>query len=270
VFVDSDGMARSLLGKRHADTFEQNHRLGEILIRHVTHPERHREEYRSMSNVPSKPSDKRAAIDAFLAKARTPAARGRLVFAIDATGSRQATWDTACQLQGEMFQEVATVGGLDIQLIYYRGLRECSASRWVSDAQTLAGLMEGINCQVGHTQIGRVLDHARKENIRQKVAAMVFVGDCCEEEPADLYAAARELEVPVFLFQEGDDPTATKVFREIAQLTKGAHCRFDPGSARQLAELLRAVAVYAAGGRQALLASGNAGALKLLEEIKEG
>jgi hypothetical protein len=107
-----------------------------------------------MSNVPSKPSDKRAAIDAFLAKARTPAARGRLVFAIDATGSRQATWDTACQLQGEMFQEVATVGGLDIQLIYYRGLRECSASRWVSDAQTLAGLMEGINCQVGHTQIG--------------------------------------------------------------------------------------------------------------------
>ena len=227
-----------------------------------------------MSNVPSKPSDKRAAIDAFLAKVRTQAAgvapgtRGRLVFAIDATGSRQATWDTACQLQGEMFQEVATVGGLDIQLIYYRGLRECSASRWVSDARTLAGLMEGINCQVGHTQIGRVLDHARKENIRQKVAAMVFVGDFCEEEPADLYAAARGLTVPVFAFQEGDDPIATKVFREIARLTGGAHCRFDPGSARQLGELLRAVAVYAAGGQQALLASGNAGALKLLEQLK--
>lgn len=226
-----------------------------------------------MSNVPLKPSDKRAAIDAFLAEVRTPASvargtRGRLVFAIDATGSRQATWDTACHLQGEMFQEVAAIGGLDIQLVYYRGLRECSHSRWVSDARALAGLMEGIDCQVGHTQIGRVLAHARKESNRETVAAMVFVGDCVEEEPADLYATARELRVPVFLFQEGDNPIATKVFSEIARLTGGAHCLFDPGSAKQLAELLCAVATYAAGGKQALLQSGNVGAVRLLEQLK--
>jgi hypothetical protein len=36
------------------------------------------------------------------------------------------------------------------------------------------------------------------------------------ETPADLYAAARELGLPVFLFQEGDDSEATRVFREIA------------------------------------------------------
>ena len=93
----------------------------------------------------------------------------------------------------------------------------------------------------------------------------MFVGDAMEETPADLYAAARELGLPVFLFQEGDDSEATRVFREIARLTKGAHCRFDPGSGKT-GRLLRAVATYAAGGRQALLASGNAGALKLLEQ----
>ncbi len=97
---------------------------------------------------------------------------------------------------------------------------------------------------------------------------MVFIGDCVEEEPAGLYAAARELKIPTFVFQEGDDPIATKVLREIARLTKGAHCPFDQGSAKQLSELLRAVARYVAGGKQALLQSGSASAVKLLEQLK--
>ena len=226
-----------------------------------------------MTNVPSPPSDKRAAIDAFLEKPRAPAnevasdTRGRLIFAIDATGSREPTWDIACQLQGEMFQEVAMSGGLDVQLVYHRA-RECRASRWVSDGRALAGLMEKIDCRTGHTQIGKILNHAQRENARQKVAALVFVGDCVEEEPADLYAAARELAVPAsFVFQEGDDPMVTEVFHEMARLTKGAHCRFDPGSARQLAELQRAVAVYAVGGREALLANKTATAEKLLLQL---
>ena len=78
-----------------------------------------------------------------------------------------------------------------------------------------------------------------------------------EEDVDRLCARAGELAllgVPVFLFQEGGDETAGRAFREIARLTKGAFCRFDPGSARQLRDLLTAVAVYAAGGRKALLA----------------
>jgi hypothetical protein len=191
-----------------------------------------------------------------------------LIFAIDATGSRQPTWDIACQLQSQMFEEVAAIGGLDIQLVYYRGLRECVSSRWIADARTLGGLMEKINCRTGMTQIGRVLAHAGAENARQRVQALVFVGDAMEETPADLYDAARGLGLPAFLFQEGDDPEATRTFHEIARLTGGAHCRFDPGSARQLGELLRAVAAFVAGGVKALAASGNVGALKLLEQLK--
>lgn len=225
-----------------------------------------------MPNDLSSPTSRRAAIDAFLKEHSTlasvmPGTRGRLIFALDATASRQETWDTACRLQGDMFQ--AAIGALDIQLVFYRGLRECVSSRWISDGPTLAGLMEKIECRTGHTQIGRVLSHARQENNRQSVQALVFVGDCVEEDPADLYAVARELGLPAFLFQEGDDPVAAQIFRELARLTKGAYCRFDPGAARELGELLRAVAAYAAGGLKALSdLSGNTSAIKLLQQIR--
>jgi hypothetical protein len=230
---------------------------------------------RRSHSLPSLPTDRRAAIDAFLEKLHTPTTvapgmRGRLAFALDATGSRERTWDLACQLQAEMFEEVARLGGLDIQLIYYRGRHECRASYWVSDGKTLANLMMKIRCISGQTQIGRVLEHARKVNDEQKLRAVVLVGDCVEEQPADLYVIADELgkrDVPVLVFQEGDDRIATDVFLEIARRTKGAHCHFDPSSANELAELLRAAARYASGGLKALSASQNASAVKLLQQL---
>jgi hypothetical protein len=220
----------------------------------------------------------RAEIDAFLRRARAlsavnpPGGRGRLVFALDATMSRQPTWDIACSLQADMFRETAAIGGLDVQLVYYRGMTECRASRWVSDAKELAALMEKIDCRGGHTQIGRVLAHARSEGAKQKVRALVFVGDAMEEKLDDLCATAGELGllgVPAFLFQEGDDPVTTNAFRELARLTNGAYCRFSPGSARELAELLRAVAAYAAGGYAALAAAPRTTAsARLLAQLK--
>ena len=44
--------------------------------------------------------------------------RPRVIFALDATASREATWDLASQLQSKMFEEAA---GLEVQLLYYRG-----------------------------------------------------------------------------------------------------------------------------------------------------
>lgn len=200
-------------------------------------------------------------VAAFVAKARAlkPLAgtgeRGRLIFALDATMSRQPTWDAACQLQAEMFKETAAIGGLDVQLVYFRGFGECRASKWVGDPSDLANLMTRIDCRGGHTQICKVLKHARKEAAKKKVHALVYVGDCMEENIDDLAALAGELgllHVPVFLFQEGREPIAQRAFKEIARLTRGAWCPFDLGAAHQLRELLSAVAMYAAGGRAAL------------------
>ncbi|KAB2878212.1 MAG: VWA domain-containing protein, partial [Pseudorhodoplanes sp.] len=210
---------------------------------------------------PPAAASSRREIDEFLSRVQTlapPVAagqRGRLIFALDATMSRQPTWDSACRLQADMFQEAAAIGGLDVQLVYFRGLRECRASAWVSDPARLSGLMETIDCRGGHTQIGRVLAHARNETQRAKVHALVYVGDAMEEAIDDLCAPAGELGllgIPVFMFQEGDDAIAGRAFREIARLSHGAYCRFAPGAAHELAELLRAAAAYAAGGMKAL------------------
>jgi hypothetical protein len=225
-------------------------------------------------------SSSRADIDAFLkqVKSREPSVtgggRGRLIFALDATMSRQPMWDTACRLQGDMFKETAAIGGLDVQLLYYRGLAECRASRWVSDARQLGGLMEKIDCRGGHTQIRKILAHTKSESQPRKVQALVFVGDAMEEKIDDLCAAAGELGllgVPAFVFQEGHDPVAEQAFREIARLSRGAYCRFDISAAHELAELLRAVAAYAAGGLKALAdleARHNSGAVKLLAQLR--
>jgi hypothetical protein len=217
-------------------------------------------------------------IAAFVAKARAMSphaagAKGRLVFALDATMSRQPTWDMACTLQADMFREAAAIGSLDIRLVYYRGLNECRASSWISEPAQLARLMSGIACQGGNTQIGKVLSEARREAVASGVRAVVFVGDAMEESVDNLCAKAGELgllKVPVFMFQEGHDDVAEQAFREIARLTGGAWCRFDPGAAAQLRELLRAAAAYAAGGREALLrlSRTRGGAAQLIGQMK--
>jgi hypothetical protein len=217
-------------------------------------------------------------IAAFVAKARAMSphadgARGRLVFALDATMSRQPTWDMACALQSDMFREAASLGSLDIRLVYYRGLNECRASGWISDSAHLAKLMSKIDCRGGNTQIGKVLSEARREAVASGVRAVVFVGDAMEENVDALCAKAGELgllKVPVFMFQEGHDAAVEDAFREIARLTGGAWCKFDPGAAAQLRELLRAAAAYAAGGRAALkrLSARESGAAKLLGQMK--
>ena len=183
------------------------------------------------------------------------AERGRLMFAMDATASREPTWDRACQIQGEMFTETAALGGLEIQLCYYRGFGEFEASPWLCSADALLERMTSVSCRGGYTQIEKVLRQAIGQTRQKKVQALVFVGDCMEEDVDRLCHLAGELGmlgVPAFLFHEGNEPVAQRAFREIARLTRGAYCAFDANSAGQLRDLLSAVAVYAAGGQQAL------------------
>jgi hypothetical protein len=199
-------------------------------------------------------------IDDFVKLARTVAAAkgpetGRLILALDATMSRQPTWDLACRLQGEMFDAAGKAGSLAVQLAYFRGLSECRSSAFVRDTGALKSLMTRIDCRAGHTQIGKILSHTLKETARRKVDALVYIGDAFEEEIDTLAEQAGRLGlrgVPVFVFQEGANGTAEAAFREIARLSKGAWFRFDRSAAAKLAKLLASVAVFAAGGLRAL------------------
>ncbi|WP_426612919.1 VWA domain-containing protein [Bradyrhizobium sp. McL0616] len=230
--------------------------------------------------LPAQPSPRVAAL---MQKMRSN--RGRLIFALDATASREATWDTAAQLQAGMFEEAAKIGGLDVQLVYFRGTDEVRHSAWSSDAHELMRSMGLIKCMAGTTKIARVIRHIRKEHEREKIGAAIFIGDAVEEHPCELYDAAAGLGVPIFLFQEGDGEVVyldqhgeisvrsppqkvDQVFREIARLSGGAYGKFDAGAARQLGELLRAVAAFATGGMTALASQNTDGARKLLGQMK--
>jgi len=200
----------------------------------------------------------------------TATQHGRLLFALDATMSRQPTWDLACSLQAEMFKAIPQDSALQVQLLYFRGFGECRASKWVIDANALARLMTGIDCRGGNTQIGKVFAHARAEHAKRKINAVVFVGDAIEENVDDLAEKAGQLGLlgcPVFVFQEGRDTRVEAAFREFARLTKGAYARFDASAPQELAALLKAVAAYASGGRDQLKLQGSGQAKALLAQI---
>lgn len=229
-------------------------------------------------NLPTEKSSS-TEVDAFLrdlaaVPARAPGAgAGRLLFAMDATASREASWDQAAQIQHQMFEATRGVGDLRIQLAFFRGFGEFKVTTWLDDADQIHRLMSAVFCLAGETQIEKVLKHARNEAGRAGVRALVYVGDCCEENIDRLGSVAGELGllgVPAFMFHEGADPGAERAFRHIAKLSGGAYAHFDAHSADALARLLKAVAVFAAGGRQALdeLARREGGdALRLTDQM---
>ena len=199
----------------------------------------------------------RSDVDAFLAKvaaapAKPPGSGGRLMFAIDATASREPTWDMASQTQAEMFKATQGLGGLEVQLCFYRGFGQFKATPWVASSAALINPMSGVRCLAGRTQIAKVLRHTIKETKHKKVDALVFVGDVVEEDIDALGHRAGQLGLlgtPVFVFQEGGEPASRRAFQQIAKLSGGAYSSFDAGSAAQLRDLLAAVAVFSAGGR---------------------
>jgi hypothetical protein len=201
------------------------------------------------------------------------APRGRLIFALDATASRKPAWDMAASLTAGMFREAASAGNLDLQLVFYRGDGECKATSWISDPTRLARIMSTIDCRAGYTQIAKILTHARKEAKLAQVGALVFIGDALEEPVDPLCLGAHELgllKVPCFMFQEGQDREVETAFRAIANASGGAYGRFDSGAAKQLGELLRAVAAFATGGMKALENRGDAASVLLLGQLRGG
>jgi len=213
-------------------------------------------------------------ISAFLRKSRNITEfvenQPRLLFAIDATASRQPTWDRASHLQQEMFRASGKVASLAVQLCYYRGFAEFKASPWLTDSATLARLMGQVHCEGGHTQIARLLRHALAEHGKASVRALVFIGDAIEESPdtlCDLGGQCGILKLPLFLFQEGRDPQVERTFRTMARVSGGAYARFDSSSADVLAGLLGAVASYARGGRAALEELSGDSAKLLLKQL---
>ncbi|MFT5209663.1 MAG: hypothetical protein ACI9CE_001385 [Flavobacterium sp.] len=202
--------------------------------------------------------------------AQTPVIkRNRLIFSLDATASRAPTWDNASHLQAQMFEQTTSLGGLAVQLCYYRGFLEFFRSSWHIETDSLMREMTAVSCLGGHTQIAKILQHTLNENLTNRVHALVFIGDAIEEDVDALCHLAGKLglmNVPIFVFQEGLDRKAETTFRQLASLSGGAYAPFDLSSASQLKSLLAAVAVYAAGGRKAFDKLKHSPAVALLSQ----
>jgi len=214
-----------------------------------------------MANNKKDISTRNNSVEAFLTEAsKVPLPvvsdkQGKLIFAMDATASREPCWDMACKIQADMFSQTAALGKLQIQLCHYQGYGEFYAARWSSQANELQNHMTKVRCKAGQTQINKTLQHALDQSKQSKINALVFIGDCMEELADKLIGTAGQLalrNVPVFIFHEGHDAVAERTFKQIANITKGAYCKFDQSSAKQLRALLNAVAVYAVGGVDAL------------------
>ena len=223
---------------------------------------------------PPSPRSSPGEIELFLQQSKNISAfvekQPRLIFAIDATASRQPTWDIACQLQSEMFLTTDKVASLSVQLCYFRGFHDFSASSWLTDSAELARQMARVQCEGGRTQIGRLIKHALTEHRKTPIRAVVFIGDAMEESADSLCKLAGQsglLKLPLFMFQEGRSRVATQTFGEMARLSGGAYAHFDQHSADTLAALLGAVASFAAGGRDALLKDNSDIAKQLLQQL---
>jgi hypothetical protein len=194
-----------------------------------------------------------------MANVRDKQPAGRLIFALDATASREATWDQASQLQAEMFLAVQNLDAgqhqLAVQLCYFKGYAGFYRTDWFRDPAPLLKVMGKMRCEAGITKIERVLSHIQTETRQNKVQAAIYIGDCMEENPQRLIQKAGELRllgVPLFIFQEGNEPAARACFQRMAEVSGGAYASFDHHSADQLRDLLKAVAIYAGGGLSAL------------------
>jgi hypothetical protein len=189
--------------------------------------------------------------------------RGRLAFGLDATASRASSWARACELQAKMFREAAPIGKLSVQLVFFRGLSECRASKWCQSGDELAQLMHKIDCEGGYTQIGRVLGHVLREHAQAPVQALILIGDSMEEEIGALAGLASQLgkaRVPIFAFQEGRDAVVRSAFRLLALKSGGEYFEFNPDKPRaveQLSEQLNAVARLAVGDVKARQPEGD-------------
>jgi len=180
---------------------------------------------------------------------------GRLVFGMDATASREKTWDNACQIQSKMFRATDDIGAINVQLCYYRGFNEFQCSGWSSSGEELIKEMTNVSCLGGHTQIAKIFKHALEEHRTQKIRALVFVGDALEENADELcYLAGKfgVFNIPIFMFQEGNSNAVMSTFKQVALLSGGAYAPFNSGSVKELQDLLSSVAVFVAGGHKAL------------------
>jgi hypothetical protein len=197
-----------------------------------------------------------ARLDQVKKDATPPMRLARLAFILDLTGSRSASLENARIATVAMFDTLKAIGAITVKMIYFRGAKECKASAWETDPSAVSRTMEHLDCEIGQTQIARALRQVLSE--REPVAAVVYVGDHCEDHPDELIGLAQGLgarSMPLYVFHECADHDerslrARPTFQRIAEASGGVYCEFRPDAGKVLRELLASVAAFSAAGTE--------------------
>jgi hypothetical protein len=199
--------------------------------------------------------------------APVPARRPRLVFAVDATASRQATWDSAKQITDRMFDAIP--GALDVALAVHGADQVHTWTEFGADVARFRAQAAAVRCESGHTRLCELMQRTLDAG---GVKVMSYIGDAFEESPDEAFALADRCKLRgiklVILADQADAPTL-RVFRELADRTGGALLDFRSGELDLMGEVLGAVAALAIGGRKLLESKRTAGARLLLSHLSD-
>jgi hypothetical protein len=199
----------------------------------------------------------------------TPA-RPRLVFAVDATASREPAWAAARQVTDALVK--ALPGQLDVALAVHGGSRVHTFTPFTSNAATLRDRAAGVACQAGMTRLLPILSASLKH---PAVRVVIYIGDVFEESVIQGRRLADNMGqrgTKLIVLHDTADPAArldAEVFWDLAKRTGGCVLPFNASASGRLRELLSAVAVYAVGGETLLQerARDLPGAIALLEHL---
>jgi hypothetical protein len=196
--------------------------------------------------------------------------RPRLVFAVDATASREPAWTAARQVTDALVK--ALPGELDVALAVHGGSRVHTFTSFTDDARTLRDLAAGVDCHAGMTRLLPILATSLK---RQAVRVVIYIGDVFEESLPQGRQLADQMGargIKLIVLHDTTDRGARRdaeVFRDLAKRTGGCVLPFDATASGRLRDILSAVAVYAVGGEKLLRERrhGLPGAVALLEHL---
>lgn len=193
-----------------------------------------------------------------------PSGPTNIGFVIDATASREDTWEDAKTIQCDMFNQIAGMGQMRLRLVHFGG-DELTDRGYANSPDIVHAQMNETVCRGGSTQIIESLDALLASPDADQPRSIILVGDSFEEDSDALLERATTLadkKIKVYAFQEGDESDAAYAFRMLAEKTGGAYAVF--GADMPLKELCQGVALQAIGGNAALFRLNNAAVRNLL------
>ena len=199
-----------------------------------------------------------------------PSSRPRLVFAVDATASREPAWAAARQVTDALVK--ALPGELDVALAVHGGSRVHTFTAFTNDPATLRDRTAGVTCEAGLTRLLPILSASLKQ---PSVRVIVYIGDVFEENVTQGRGLADSLGqrgAKLIVLHDTADPSARRdaeLFWDLAKRTGGCVLPFDVNAPGRLRDILSAVAVYAVGGEKLLREKRHAlpGAVALLDHL---